>query len=61
VWFELYATGPRQYRWRLTRASGEVLATSEVYTSKKAALRAVDEIMHISTNTALVDRTTVPS
>jgi uncharacterized protein YegP (UPF0339 family) len=53
--FELYATGPRQYRWRLVRDSGEILATSEVYASKKEARRAVDEVMRAR----LVDRTAV--
>jgi len=55
VWFELYATGPHQYLWRLVRDSGEILATSKVYASRKEARRAVDEVMRAR----LVDRTAV--
>lgn len=40
--FELYRDRAGEYRWRLTAASGEILAVSEGHASKAAALRSID-------------------
>lgn len=40
--FEVYRDGSGAHRWRLTTASGEVLAVSESYASKNGALQALE-------------------
>jgi uncharacterized protein YegP (UPF0339 family) len=57
VHFEIVARGPRQYLWRLSRETGEILATSEIYPTKKAARQAAEEIKKASAHAVLVDLT----
>ncbi|WP_144876870.1 DUF1508 domain-containing protein [Microbacterium sp. 1.5R] len=44
--FELYADRSGGYRFRLKAGNGEVIATSESYTSKSAALNGIDSVRH---------------
>ena len=55
--FEVVRDGARRYGWRLSTPDGEVLARSETFSSKAAAVRAAEAVMRASLGAALVDRT----
>ena len=42
--FELYTDRSGEYRFRLKAGNGEVIATSEGYTSKSAALSGIESV-----------------
>lgn len=42
--FEIYLSRDGQYRWRLKAANGEIIATSEGYTTKYSARRSAEGI-----------------
>jgi uncharacterized protein YegP (UPF0339 family) len=42
--FELYKDSSRGFRFRLKAANGEVIATSESYTSKSSAQTGIDSV-----------------
>lgn len=55
--FEVYEDGFRRYGWRLSSQDGEVLASSAVFPTKAAALRAIEAVRRASLGAALIDRT----
>jgi len=59
VKFKIYRDIAEQYRWRLVARNGEIVATSEAYTTKYGALisaRRVKTLAHIA---IIVDLTTI--
>jgi len=55
--FELLASDSGRYWWRLSLSDGRILATSEVYPTKQAALEAVGAIKRAVAGADLVDQT----
>jgi uncharacterized protein YegP (UPF0339 family) len=55
--FELLASSANRYWWRLSLGEGRVLATSEVYPTKQAALEAVGAVRRAVAGADLVDQT----
>jgi uncharacterized protein YegP (UPF0339 family) len=55
--FELFVDDAHRFGWRLSGADGQVLAASEVYPTKAAAVRAVEAVRRAGAAAALVDRT----
>ena len=42
--FEVYKDGRGEYRFRLKAANGEIIATSEGYSSKSACLNGIESV-----------------
>lgn len=55
--FEVVLEEDRRYTWRLSTPDGEVLAKSQMFTTKAAAVGAAEVAMKMSLGAALVDRT----
>lgn len=55
--FEVYKDAQKQYRWRLKGGNGEIVATSEAYTTKANANRSVNAMPAWTTNTPIHDLT----
>lgn len=52
--FELYESG-KGYRWRLKAGNGEVIATSEEYTTKDAAKRGCEAVVRAANDAEIVE------
>lgn len=53
--FELYTDKSGEYRFRLKSGNGEVIATSEGYSSKSAALNGIDSVRRIAADAEVVE------
>jgi uncharacterized protein YegP (UPF0339 family) len=53
VKFELYRDVKQQYRWRLIAGNGEIVATSESYTTLASARRSAERVREIA-STAII-------
>jgi uncharacterized protein YegP (UPF0339 family) len=42
--FEIFEDGQGEFRWRLKAANGEIVATSEGYTSRESAHRSAEKM-----------------
>ncbi|MBN2736188.1 MAG: YegP family protein [Spirochaetales bacterium] len=42
--FEVYQDGSGEYRFRLKAGNGEIIATSEAYSSKNACLNGIESV-----------------
>jgi uncharacterized protein YegP (UPF0339 family) len=56
--FELKAAKDGQFRFNLKAGNGEIIATSESYTSKAAALKGIESVRKNAAEAELVDTTT---
>ena len=56
--FEVFESGG-EYRWRLRNARGELIAESEGYIWKDAALDAIESARHVVAQAEVVDLTPV--
>lgn len=52
-WFELSRSSDNQFRFVLKAGNGEIILTSELYTTKSSA---ENGIVSVQTNSSLVDR-----
>lgn len=55
--FEVYQDGTGRYRFRLKAGNGQVIATGEGYTTKKACLNGITSIRKNAPDAELVDQT----
>jgi hypothetical protein len=55
--FEVYQDAKGQYRFRLKAGNGQVIATGEAYTTKKACLNGIASIRKNAPDAALHDQT----
>jgi uncharacterized protein YegP (UPF0339 family) len=55
--FEIFRDAAGQFRWRLKAGNHEIVATSEAYVSKQAAMNSVQSVPHWSSNTPIKDKT----
>ena len=55
--FELYEDKAGKYRFRLKAGNGEVIASSEAYTSKASAKNGIESVRKNATDAALDDQT----
>ena len=55
--FEVYQDKKKQYRFRLKAGNGQVIATGEAYTTKKACLNGVESIRKNAPDAKLDDQT----
>lgn len=55
--FELYKDASDAFRWRLTAANGEIIATSEAYVSKAGAQNGIDSVKTNARGAPVVDLT----
>ena len=46
--FEVYQSRDGNYRWRLKAANGEIVATSEGYTTKYSAQRSAESVKQVA-------------
>ncbi|KNY07807.1 MULTISPECIES: YegP family protein [unclassified Microbacterium] len=53
--FELYTDRSGGYRFRLKAGNGEVIATSESYTSKSGALNGIDSVRRNAADAEVVE------
>lgn len=53
--FELYTDKSGEYRFRLKAGNGEVIAISEGYSSKSAALNGIDSVRRNAADAAVVE------
>lgn len=53
VKFVIFEDVSEQYRWRLVAGNGEIVATSEAYTTYSSALRSANHVKEIA-STAVV-------
>ncbi|WP_226531913.1 YegP family protein [Microbacterium paraoxydans] len=53
--FELYTDRSGEYRFRLKAGNGEVIATSEGYSSKSAALNGIDSVRRNAAEAEVVE------
>ena len=53
--FELYTDKSGEYRFRLKAGNGEVIATSEGYSSKSAALNGIDSVRRNAADAEVVE------
>ncbi|KJL21205.1 hypothetical protein RN51_02219 [Microbacterium oxydans] len=53
--FELYTDKSGEYRFRLKAGNGEVIATSEGYSSKSAALNGIDSVRRNASDAEVVE------
>ena len=61
VKFKIYRDIAGQYRWRLVARNGEIVATSEAYTTKYSALISARRVKILAAIAIIVDLTTVTS
>lgn len=52
--FEVYMSRDLQYRWRLKAGNGEIVATSEGYTTRQSATHACERVRVISGSASVV-------
>ena len=55
--FEVYQDKKKQYRFRLKAGNGQVIATGEAYTTKKACLNGIESIRKNAPDARLDDQT----
>ncbi len=55
--FEVYQDKKKQYRFRLKAGPGQVIATGEAYTTKKACLNGIESIRKNAPDAKLDDQT----
>ena len=55
--FEVYQDKKQQYRFRLKAGNGQVIATGEAYTTKKACLNGIESIRKNAPDAKLDDQT----
>jgi uncharacterized protein len=55
--FVVYRDIVGQYRWRLIAGNGEIVATSEGYTTKYSAQRSAERVKQIAYSAIIVDST----
>ena len=55
--FEVYQDAKGEYRFRLKAGNGQVIATGEAYTTKKACLNGIESIRKNAPDAKLDDRT----
>ena len=53
--FELYTDKSGGYRFRLKAGNGEIIATSESYTTKSAAVSGIDSVRRNAADAEVVD------
>ena len=53
--FELYTDKSGEYRFRLKAGNGEVIAVSEGYSSKSAALNGIDSVRRTAADAEVVE------
>lgn len=53
--FELYTDKSGEYRFRLKAGNGEVIATSEGYSSKSAALAGIESVRRSASDAEVVE------
>jgi uncharacterized protein YegP (UPF0339 family) len=53
--FELYTDKSGEYRFRLKAGNGEVIATSEGYSSKSAALGGIESVRRSASDAEVVE------
>lgn len=53
--FELYSGSSGQYRFRLKAGNGEIIATSEGYSSKSAALNGIESVQRNAPGAEVVE------
>lgn len=53
--FELYTDKSGEYRFRLKAGNGEVIAISEGYSSKSAALKGIDSVRRNAADAEVVE------
>jgi uncharacterized protein YegP (UPF0339 family) len=59
--FELYQDNSGGYRFRLKASNGEVIASSESYERKSAALSGIDSVRQNAADANVEDQTNAPS
>ena len=57
--FVIYRDRAGQYRWRLVARNGEIVATSEAYTTKYSALISARRVKILAHIAIIVDLTTI--
>jgi uncharacterized protein len=55
--FELFTDRSGEVRWHLRASNGEIIASSQAYTSKAAAEKGIDSVKTNAPGAALVDNT----
>lgn len=55
--FELYQDKQGAYRFRLKAGNGQVIATGESYTTKKACLNGIESVRKNASDAGLYDQT----
>ncbi len=55
--FELYQSSNGEYRFRLKAGNGEIIATSEGYTSKASAKNGIESVKNNAPDAEVVDQT----
>ncbi len=53
--FEVYADAKKQFRFRLKAGNGEIIATSEGYTTKKACMNGIESVKKNAPIAAIVE------
>lgn len=53
--FEVYESRDGQFRWRLKAGNGEIVATSEGYTTKYSAKRSAERVKEIAGNAEIIE------
>ncbi|MDR1790619.1 MAG: YegP family protein [Propionibacteriaceae bacterium] len=53
--FEVYADKGGSYRFRLKAGNGEIVATSEAYSSKEAAKKGCDAVKRAAADATIVE------
>lgn len=53
--FEVYQDKASKFRWRLKAGNSEVVASSEAYESKQAAIKGTEAVQRVATGAALVE------
>lgn len=55
--FEVYKDKSGQFRFRLVAPNGEIIATSEAYTTKQKCLQGVESVKRYASDAEVVDLT----
>jgi uncharacterized protein YegP (UPF0339 family) len=55
--FEVYQDKKKQYRFRLKAGNGQIIASGEAYTTKKACLNGIESIRKNAADAKLDDQT----
>ncbi len=55
--FEIFEDSAGEYRWRLQATNGEIVATSEGYTTISNAKRSAERVKEIAPQACINDRT----